>query len=106
MCLDEWWDLVEDLEGDALNLSAKVAEAPPAEESNSSAYAGVAFGLVAAIAAGALYRNRNKKINANQERLLWVAVSFQNSFTFWRQVSIKFLLTNEILTISFNLYLI
>ena len=43
----------------------------PAQESNGIAYAGVAFGVIAVLAAGALYKNcRSKKVNSNEEALL------------------------------------
>lgn len=68
-CIDEWYEMLDASE-DALNLAAKVIEAQPAEESHSTAYAGAAFGIIAAIAAGSLYSKCNKKINANEEPLL------------------------------------
>ena len=61
-----------------------MTEAPPAEEPHSAAYAGAAFGIVAAIAAGSLYRKCNKKINANEEPLLWVLVPYHDSIKYWK----------------------
>ena len=44
---------------------------PQPQESNSMAYAGAAFGVIAVVAAGAIYKNfRNKKSNSNEESLL------------------------------------
>lgn len=44
---------------------------PQPQESNSMAYAGAAFGVIAVVAAGAIYKNfRNKKNNSNEESLL------------------------------------
>lgn len=42
----------------------------PAQESNSIAYAGAAFGVVAVLAAGAIYKNFRNKKNSNEESLL------------------------------------
>ena len=72
-CTEEWNAAVaaaESADSEELILAAQVTEAPPAEEPHSAAYAGAAFGIVAAIAAGSLYRKCNKKINANEEPLL------------------------------------
>ena len=69
-CIPEWYEMIEAADDEALILATQVTEAPPAEESNNIAYAGAAFGIIAAIAAGALVRKCNKKINANEEPLL------------------------------------
>ena len=54
-----------------LALATKAVEAEPQENSNSSIYAGAAFGVIAAIAAGAMIANCNKKrFNQIEEPLL------------------------------------
>lgn len=54
-----------------LALASKVEEVNTQEESNNSIYAGVAFGVIGAIAAGALINNCSKKrINPKEEPLL------------------------------------
>ena len=54
-----------------LALASKIEEVNAQEESRSNIYAGVAFGIIGAIVAGALVKNcNNKRINANQEPLL------------------------------------
>jgi hypothetical protein len=51
--------------------STYVEPQPAAQESNGLVYAGVAFGVVAILAAGALIKNcRTQKANSNQEYLL------------------------------------
>lgn len=53
------------------NLVLASTYVEPAQESNGIAYAGVAFGVIAVLAAGALYKNcRSQKVNSNQEALL------------------------------------
>ena len=56
----------------ALALASTYVEPQPvAQESNGMVYAGVAFGVVAVLAAGALFKNcRSQKVNPNQEALL------------------------------------
>ena len=50
---------------------ADVAEPQPvAQESNSLAYSGAAFGVIAVLAAGAIYKRVTKKTNSNEESLL------------------------------------
>lgn len=43
---------------------------PQPQESNSMAYAGAAFGVIAVVAAGAIYKNFRNKKNSNEESLL------------------------------------
>ena len=58
-------------EEDILALATKASEAVPQENSNSNIYAGAAFGVIAAITAGALIADRNRKqTSANEEPLL------------------------------------
>ena len=52
-------------------LADIVEPQPAAQESNSIAYAGAAFGVIAVLAAGAIYKScRSQKTNSNQESLL------------------------------------
>ena len=54
-----------------LALSSKVEQVHAQEESSSNIYAGVAFGVIGAIAVGALVKKCNKmRINPNEEQLL------------------------------------
>ena len=43
---------------------------PQPQESNNMAYAGAAFGVIAVVAAGAIYKNMRRKANSNEESLL------------------------------------
>ena len=54
----EWWY------DQGLALASVAEEAHVEEESNSSIYAGAAFGVIGIIAAGALINNCNKKRSA------------------------------------------
>ena len=70
ICKDGWEDPDQGL---AVALASLANETHPQEEtSNSKIYAGAAFGVIGAIAAGALIARCNKKrTNPNQEPLTW-----------------------------------
>ena len=54
----------------AIALADVVEPQPVAQESNSLAYSGAAFGVIAVLAAGAIYKRVTKKTNSNEESLL------------------------------------
>ena len=55
----------------AIALADVVEPRPAAQESNSIAFSGAAFGVIAVLAAGAIYKSiRTRKTNSNEESLL------------------------------------
>ena len=55
----------------AIALADIVEPQPAAQESNSLAYSGAAFGVIAVLAAGAIYKScRTRKTYSNEESLL------------------------------------
>jgi hypothetical protein len=55
----------------AIALADIVEPQPAAQESNNLAYSGAAFGVIAVLAVGAIYKScRTRKTNSNEESLL------------------------------------